>query len=248
MSPTPIALITGSAKRIGNEITRNLHAQGYKVIVHCNQSLDDAKQFAQELNQIRQDSADIVQADLLDLDDIGQMVASIQQRYGNLDVLINNASTFYPTEVGQVTPDIWDDLMGTNLKAPFFLIQGLQPLLAKGNGCVINIVDIHAERPLHGYPIYCTAKAGLVMLTKSLSRELAPNIRVNGVAPGAILWHENELTDQDKASVLNEVSLKRLGSPKDIAQAVSYLVNAEYVTGHILAVDGGRSAQGGDKA
>lgn len=243
-----VALITGAAKRIGNRTTRLLHANGFNVVIHCHQSVNDAQRLADELNQQRTNSAQILIGDLLDTANLPNLAAKAVTLFGQIDILINNASSFYPTNVKDSTLAQWDDLMGTNLKAPFFLIKALESQLSANKGCVINMVDIHAERPLLGYPIYCMAKAGLAMLTKSLSRELAPNIRVNGIAPGAILWHENELNEDDKNTVINEIALKRLGDPQDIAEAILYLTNASYVTGHILAVDGGRSVNGGAKA
>lgn len=248
MSKNKVALVTGSAKRIGKQTALTLHQQGFNLVIHCNNSANEAQQLVDELNQVRDNSATYIQANLNHHDEVIKLAEQAQKAFGRLDVLVNNASTFYPTEVSAVNETIWDDLFASNLKAPFFLIQQLTDELTQRNGAIVNIVDIHADRPLKGYPVYCMAKAGLVMLTKSLSRELAPNIRVNGVAPGPILWHENELSEQDKQKVLDEVLLQKLGSPTDIAQAVSYLVQAEYVTGHILAVDGGRSIFGGEKA
>lgn len=243
-----VAFITGAAKRIGRETTKTLHNAGYNVVIHYNTSKSDAQRLADKLNDIRKNSAEIVQGDLLATENVKQLSERVIAQYGRLDLLVNNASSFYPTDVRATELEQWDDLMGTNLKAPFFLTKALIPQLDLNKGCVINMVDIHAERPLLGYSVYCMAKAGLVMLTKSLSRELAPSIRVNGVAPGAILWHENELDEQDKNTVLNEIALRRMGDPKDIAEAILYLANANYVTGHILAVDGGRSVNGGAKA
>lgn len=245
---SPVALITGAAKRIGKTTASHLHNAGYNVIIHCHRSVNDAQQLVAQLNEKRSNSAQILIADLLDLDQLDFIAQKAVNYYGRVDLLINNASTFYPTDVENASFEQWDDLMTTNLKAPFFLIKSLQKQLDSNKGCVINMVDIHAERPLLGYPIYCMAKAGLAMLTKSLSRELAPNIRVNGIAPGAILWHENELAEEDKTTVLNEIALNRLGSPDDIAEAILYLAKAHYVTGQILAVDGGRSVNGGAKA
>lgn len=245
---SPVALITGAAKRIGKTTASHLHNAGYNVIIHCHRSVNDAQQLVAQLNEKRSNSAQILIADLLDLDQLDFIAQQAVNYYGRVDLLINNASTFYPTDVENASFEQWDDLMTTNLKAPFFLIKSLQKQLDSNKGCVINMVDIHAERPLLGYPIYCMAKAGLAMLTKSLSRELAPNIRVNGIAPGAILWHENELAEEDKTTVLNEIALNRLGSPDDIAEAILYLAKAHYVTGQILAVDGGRSVNGGAKA
>lgn len=245
---SPVALITGAAKRIGKTTASHLHNAGYNVIIHCHRSVNDAQQLVAQLNEKRSNSAQILIADLLDLDQLDFIAQQAVNYYGRVDLLVNNASTFYPTDVENASFEQWDDLMTTNLKAPFFLIKSLQKQLDSNKGCVINMVDIHAERPLLGYPIYCMAKAGLAMLTKSLSRELAPNIRVNGIAPGAILWHENELAEEDKTTVLNEIALNRLGSPDDIAEAILYLAKAHYVTGQILAVDGGRSVNGGAKA
>lgn len=243
-----VAFITGAAKRIGKQTALSLHEQGFDVIIHCNNSANEAKELCLQLNAKRINSAVFLQADLLKINSIKKLVMDSIQVFGRIDVLINNASTFYPTPVNDVTETVWDDLFGTNLKAPFFLSQALTEELSKNKGSIINMVDIHADKPLKDYSVYCMAKAGLVMLTKSLARELAPNIRVNGVAPGAILWHENELTEQDKIDVLSEISLQKLGSPKDIAQAISFLIQAEYVTGQIIAIDGGRSVYGSEKA
>jgi len=245
---TKVALITGAARRIGKQTATTLHAHGYNVVIHCNHSTTAAEELVDSLNQIRQGSAKYVRADLTNMTDVKSMAESAVSCFGRLDVLVNNASSFYPTDIDQATEQQWDDLFATNLKAPFFLSKALKSQLEANNGCIINMVDIHADRPLLEYPIYCMAKAGLVMQTKSLSRELAPKIRVNGVAPGVILWHENELSESDKESVVNEISLKRLGSPKDIADAILFLCHADYVTGQILAVDGGRSIHGGEKA
>lgn len=241
-------LVTGAAKRIGKQTATLLHKNGYNIVVHCNNSTDAADLFVQELNSIRPDSAKRVAADITNFEELESLARQSIDAFGRLDMLVNNASSFYPTKVNDVTESVWDDLMGTNLKAPFFLIKHLQDELNKNKGNVVNMVDIHADRPLKDYPVYCMAKAGLVMLTKSLSRELAPNIRVNGIAPGAILWHENDLSEQDKQQVLSEIGLARLGSPEDIAEAILYMSKASYVTGQILAVDGGRSINGGSKA
>lgn len=243
-----VALVTGAAKRIGKNTAVTLHEAGYRVIIHCNNSTKEASELCNELNDIAPDSAAFVTADLTVTEEVNKLAVKAKSTFGRIDVLVNNASSFYPTEVSTVNEAVWDDLFGTNLKAPFFLIQGLLSALEETNGCVINMVDIHADRPLKSYPVYCMAKAGLVMLTKSLSRELAPKIRVNGIAPGAILWHENELSEQDKNQVLSEIGLQRLGTPQDIAQAILYMCNAPYVTGQILAIDGGRSVNGGAKA
>lgn len=243
-----VVLITGAADRIGKQTAKTLHAAGFKVIIHCNRSVEKAKQLVSDLNELKPGTANWLSADLNHMKELEELAKQTVSTFGRLDVLVNNASSFYPTPVEDANESQWDDLIGSNLKAPFFLIKHLKNELEKNNGCIVNMVDIHADRPLAEYPIYCMAKAGLVMLTKSLSRELAPKIRVNGIAPGAILWHENELSDADKEQVLSEISLKRLGSPEDIAQAILYLSKAEYVTGQILAVDGGRSTFGASKA
>lgn len=247
-SNSPVALVTGAAQRIGRRTAETLHNNGYRVIIHCNRSTHAASEFCSMLNAKRSGSAHWIQADLNKMDDVARLGKEAKDMFGKINVLVNNASSFYPTKVNEVTEDIWNDLMASNLKAPFFLIQALKETLTDNSGVVINMVDIHAERPLKEYPVYCMAKAGLAMLTKSLSRELAPKIRVNGIAPGAILWHENELSESDKDQVLSEIALNRLGTPDDIAQAILFLCTSSYITGQILAVDGGRSVNGGSKA
>ena len=193
-----VVLITGAAQRIGAEIARLLHQQGASIIIHYRHSSDTAAQLNNELNRQRADSSMLVQGDLIDTDNHSQLIKTCMQQFGRLDVLVNNASTFYPTPVGDITLSDWDDLLGSNLKAPLFLSQAAMAQLKKNKGSIINIVDIHAERPLKEHTVYCAAKAGLVMLTKSLARELAPDVRVNGVAPGAILWPEQEMSDETK--------------------------------------------------
>lgn len=237
-----VVLITGGAHRIGAHIARALHAQGAKLVLHYRTSRDAAHAFQRELNEIRKDSVVLVQADLLDGKSLSEVVRNAVSAWGQLDVLVNNASTFYPTPVGSVDEHKWDDLVGTNLKAPFFLSQAAAPHLASQNGCIINIVDIHADRPLKNYPIYSMAKAGLVMLTKSLACELGPEVRVNAVAPGAILWPEIDMDDITKQRIISRTFLKRRGNPDDIARAVLFLIrDAVYTSGHVLTVDGGRS-------
>lgn len=250
-----VALVTGSAKRLGREIILSLHQAGYRVIVHCRQSTAEAEQLCRHLNQQKRDSACWLSADLNDDQALAEFVLKVPACFGRLDILVNNASSFYPTPVGTATLHQWDDLFGSNVKAPFFLTQALAAELAKRNGCVINMVDIHADKPLAQHAVYCMAKAALVMMTKSLARELAPTIRVNGIAPGAILWPETQtiaamptLTDQDKAGILAQIPLGQLGQPTDIAQTVLFLATAPYITGQILAVDGGRSLGGANKA
>lgn len=235
-------LITGAAHRIGANVARTLHARGANIIVHYRASRKTAQALQDELNAIRADSVVLVQADLLEVSKLPALVKEAHKAWGRLDVLINNASTFYPTPMGKATEKEWNDLMGTNLRAPFFLAQAAAPLLKQQHGCIINVVDIHAERPLKQHPIYSMAKAGLAMMTKSLACELGPEVRVNGVAPGAILWPENELDDVTKQRIISKTFLKRQGDPSDIAKAIAFLIqDANYMSGQILTVDGGRS-------
>ncbi|MHB8346365.1 MAG: pteridine reductase [Acidiferrobacterales bacterium] len=237
-----VALITGGARRIGAEICRVLHAQGMNLAVHYRASKSDAQALQSELLAIRPDSVMLIQGDLLDGKKLDNLVSRTLENYRRLDVLVNNASSFYPTPMGHATDSQWDDLVGSNLRAPFFLSQMAMPHLRKSNGCIVNITDIHGERPLKNYPIYSVAKAGLVMLTKSLAREFGPEVRVNAVAPGTILWPENELDETTKQHILSRVPQRRSGDPSDIASAVLFLVrDAGYVSGQIIAVDGGRS-------
>jgi pteridine reductase len=235
-------LISGAAKRIGAEISRQLHASGMNIVIHYRSSADEADALCNELNAHRADSAITLQADLLKLADIETLVKRAADYWGELHALINNASTFYPTPVGEITEAHWDDLMGSNLKAPLFLSQAVAPYLKKTQGSIVNIVDIHAFRPMKLHPVYCAAKAGLAMLTQSLARELGPEVRVNGVAPGAILWPENELDTATQDFILERTALKRQGEPHDIAAAVRFLISeADYITGQVIPVCGGRS-------
>jgi pteridine reductase len=235
-------LITGAAKRIGACIARTLHENGANIAIHYRGSANDAEQLAAELNNARADSAFTAQADLLDTPRLAGLVDEVLAHTGRLDVLLNNASSFYPTPLDEVTEAHWDDLLGTNLKAPLFLSQAAAPHLRKTHGMIINMVDIHAQRPLKNHPVYGAAKAALGMLTRSLARDLAPEIRVNGVSPGAILWPEDGMTKQIEQSILKQVPLKRTGEPADIARTILFLVkDAPYITGQIIAVDGGRS-------
>lgn len=235
-------LITGAARRIGACIARTLHENGANIAIHYRGSANDAEQLAAELNAARADSAFTAQADLLDTPRLAGLVDEVVAHTGRLDVLLNNASSFYPTPLDEVTEAHWDDLLGTNLKAPLFLSQAAAPHLRKAHGMIINIVDIHAQRPLKNHPVYGAAKAALGMLTRSLARDLAPEIRVNGVSPGAILWPEDGMTKQIEQSILKQVPLKRTGEPADIARTILFLVkDAPYITGQIIAVDGGRS-------
>ncbi|MCW8956668.1 MAG: pteridine reductase [Gammaproteobacteria bacterium] len=236
------ALITGAAKRIGAEISRMLHAEGMNIVIHYRSSKDEAEALCNELNALRADSAIILQADLLKVSDCNTLVQKAADYWGELSALVNNASSFYPTPVGEITEQHWDDLMGSNLKAPLFLSQAAGPYLARNRGNIINIVDIHGFRPMKQHPVYCAAKAGLAMLTQSLARELGPDIRVNGVAPGAILWPESELDPQVQQDILQRTALKRQGEPKDIAATVRFLIrDADYITGQVIPVCGGRS-------
>lgn len=236
-----VALITGAAHRIGATTARLLHQEGMNIVLHYRSSREKAQALQQELNAIRENSVVLIQADLHLGSGLPALIEAAVKAWGQLDVLINNASTFYPTPVGKATEEQWDDLIGSNLKAPFFLSQAAAPHLKKTNGCIVNIVDIHAERPLKTFPIYSMAKAGLVMMTKSLAGELGPDIRVNAVAPGAILWPEN-LDDVAKQRIVSRTFLKRQGNPDDIAKTILYFIkDADYVTGQIIAVDGGRS-------
>ncbi|HWN30809.1 MAG TPA: pteridine reductase, partial [Burkholderiales bacterium] len=235
---------TGGARRVGAAICRNLHAHGASIMVHYRSSAKEARALQAELNLKRTDSVALIQADLLNLTMLPNLVGDTIKRFGRLDVVINNASSFFPTAVGEINDKAWDDLIGTNLKAPLFLSQAAVGQLKKNHGCIINIVDIHAERPMKNYVVYSMAKAGLVNLTRSLARELAPEVRVNGVAPGAIIWPEDEAWSDElsRQRIINSTLLKRVGDPEDIAKAVYFLIaDAPYITGQIIAVDGGRS-------
>lgn len=236
-----VVLITGAAKRIGACTARMLHEAGMKVIIHYHTSTQAADTLVAELNARRKDSASALQANLDDESIYEDFIQQAINRWGGLDVLVNNASTFFPTPVGSITTDDWDRLINSNMKAPLFLSQAAAPALKKSNGCIINMADIHALQPMREHPVYCAAKAGLVMITRSLAKELGPDIRVNAVAPGAILWPENEMPDETKTLILNRTALKRPGSIEDIAKAILFLVrDADYITGQILPVDGGR--------
>ena len=236
-----VALITGAAHRIGAVSARLLHAQGMRLVLHYRSSRAAAQALQKELNHRRADSVILVQADLLTTAALPALILEAAGAWDRLDVLLNNASTFYRTPIGSVSEPQWDDLMGSNLKAPFFLSQAAAPYLRRTQGCIVNIVDIHADRPLKGFPIYSMAKAGLVMMTRALAGELGPEIRVNAVAPGAILWPEN-LDEVTKQRIISRTFLKRKGEPEDVAGAVLYLIrDAGYMSGQVLTVDGGRS-------
>lgn len=239
--PRPVALVTGAARRIGATIARRLHADGYDLALHYHRSDAEMGALAGELNAARTDSAHPLRADLSEFDRLPELIAHAVGRYGRLDALINNASSYYATPVGQVTPAQWDDLFATNARAPFFLAQAAAPHLARAGGAIVNIVDIFAERPLRNHPVYCMAKAALAMMTKSLAVELGPDVRVNAVAPGNILWSDNPVKAETVEIVNARTALHRQGSPEDIAQAVAYCLASPYLTGQIIAVDGGRS-------
>jgi pteridine reductase len=243
--PAPVVLVTGAARRVGAEIARRLHAAGARVAIHCRASRAEAEDLAAGLNRIRPDSAAVFGADLLDVAGLPRLVDAVVARFGRLDALVNNASSFYATKVGAVDTAIWDDLLGSNLKAPFFLAQAAAPQLAASNGCIVNITDIHAERPLKGYPVYCAAKAGLLGLTRALAQEFGPRVRVNAVAPGAIEWPQgtDDFSPAERAAIIEHSLLKRVGAPADIARTVKFLIfDAPYVTGQVINVDGGRTA------
>jgi len=235
-------LITGAARRLGAAIARRLHAAGAVIVVHHRRSAAEADALVAGLNAARPDSAFATACDLNDLDALPLLVDSAVRRYGRLDVLVNNASTFYPTPVGTITPAQWDDLVGSNMRAPLFLSQAAAPALRNTRGLILNMLDIHGERPLREHPVYSAAKAGLMMLTRSLARELGPEIRVNGIAPGPVLWPEAGLPEALKLEIIGKTALQRMGTPDDVARAALYLAaEAPYVTGQVLVVDGGRS-------
>lgn len=240
-----VALITGAARRIGAAIAGLLHASGMNVALHFRHSSAEVLQLCDELNARRVRSAITVQADLLDTPRLTGVVRAAHQAWGRLDALVNNASAFFPTPRGTVNEAQWQELIDCNLKAPFFLSQAAAPLLAANHGCIVNITDIHGERPLKEHSVYSISKAGLLMMTRALARELGPEVRVNGVAPGAIIWPENDIGPAAQADIIARTALKRQGSPEDIARATLFLLrDAPYVTGQIIAVDGGRSLQG----
>jgi pteridine reductase len=238
-----VVLVTGGAKRVGAAISRRLHAAGATVVLHYHSAKPEAQQLLAELNAARANSAAMVQANLLNSAELPELVRTAVTRYGQLDVLVNNASSFYATPLGEIKVSDWDDLVGTNLKAPLFIAQAAAAHLRKTGGCIVNITDIHAERPLKSYVVYSVAKAGLAALTRSLARELGPEVRVNGVAPGPVLWPEDDSFDElARQRVISHTLLKRAGEPADVAAAVYYLVaDAPFVTGQIITVDGGRS-------
>jgi pteridine reductase len=237
-----VILVTGAARRIGAAIVTCLHENGARVAIHYRGSADAAEALADRCNAVRENSAATFQADLLQTAGLPSLIDAIVEWGGGLDGLVNNASSFYPTPVGSVTEEHWDDLVGSNLKAPMFLSQAAAEHLRTSEGAIVNIVDIHADKPLRDHVVYGSAKAGLAMLTRSLAKDLAPEVRVNGVAPGAILWPENGMTEDVQQSILKQIPLGRAGSPEDIAICVLFLLrDATYITGQIIPVDGGRS-------
>ena len=233
------ALITGGAARIGAQIVKTLHHNQFNIIIHCNQSKDKAQLLCDELNSIRANSVEIVSGNLNNIHELDSLVSSIK----SIDLLVNNASVFYPKSVEDSEMKDWDDVMNINLKAPFFLSKGLSKILSKNDGSIVNIIDIHSERPLKKHAIYNISKAGLKMLTQTLAKELAPRIRVNGVSPGSILWPQDsaEISEDDKKLMLETIALHRQGSPQDIADTVLFLTNSNYITGQIINIDGGRT-------
>jgi len=232
------ALISGGAVRIGSQIVKILHEKGFKVIIHCHQSEEAAQVLCHELNSKRNDSAQVLVADLGD----NKAIKKLTQTIKSLDLLVNNASVFFPTTENSTIED-WDKIININLRGPFFLATGLSKALEVSQGSIVNIIDIHSDRPLKNFSIYNISKAGLKMLTKTLAKEFAPSIRVNGISPGSILWpqDESQISEKEKMIMLDRVALKRQGSPNDIAQAVLFLANAKYVTGQVINIDGGRS-------
>lgn len=245
MNSRPVALITGAAKRIGAQIARRLHASGYDLALHYRRSVAEVSALVDELEAARKDSAVALQADLGEFDRLPELIAHTVGRYGRLDALVNNASAFRPTPLGTATPADWDDLFAANARAPFFLAQAAALHLKAARGAIVNLADIYAERPLRGYAVYCMAKAALAMATKSLALELAPEVRVNAVAPGAILWPEGGVDEAKERALLARTPLARTGAPEEIAEAVRWLLqDARYTTGQILRVDGGRLLEG----
>ncbi|MHB8448671.1 MAG: pteridine reductase [Rudaea sp.] len=237
-----VALITGAAKRVGAQIAHTLHGAGYDLALHYRHSRSEMDALCADLNAARADSAHAIQADLVDVEKLPRIVEDCIRRFGRLDALVNNASAFYATPVGSVTPAQWDELFASNARAPFFLAQAAAPHLKSVQGAIVNIVDIYAERPLSGHPVYCMAKAALAMMTLALARELAPEVRVNGVAPGAVLWPESGKAYADQRELVARTPLQRAGAPEDVAGAVLFLLrDAKFTTGEILKVDGGRA-------
>ena len=242
-SSKKFALITGGSRRIGAAICRNLHNAGIDIMIHYRNSKNDAIALQDELNNIRKGSTCIVQANLLEFESYEYIITEMINSFGRIDFLINNASSYYPTKVGDISLEQWDDLISTNLKAPLFLSQSAYPYLKKTKGSIINITDAKIKTPKKDYAVYSIAKSGLENLTKALANDFGPDIRVNSVAPGAIIWPESnqEYTKESREEVINQSILKRIGEPADIAKAVEFLLlNAPFVTGETINIDGGR--------
>jgi pteridine reductase len=237
----PVALITGASRRVGAVVARTLHEAGYDLALHYRHSSDEAKTLADELEQQRPHSTLLLQADLSDLSALPGLIDTLLAHFGHLDALINNASAFYPTPLDSATPTQWDELFASNAQAPFFLTQAAIPALREARGGIVNMLDIYAERPLKGYTLYCMAKAALSAMTRSLALELGPEIRVNGIAPGAVMWPSEGKSDAEKQEMLSRTPLDRAGTPEDVASAILWLLrDAHYTTGHVIPIDGGR--------
>jgi len=237
----PVALITGGAQRVGAVVARTLHAAGYDLALHYRHSSDAAEALAGELEQQRGDSVLLLQADLAELSAVPELIDRLLKQFGRLDALVNNASAFFPTPLGSATSAQWNELFASNAQAPFFLSQAAIPALRKARGGIVNMLDIYAERPLAGYTLYCMAKASLAAMTRSLALELGPDVRVNGIAPGAVLWPADGKSDEDQNELLSRTPLKRPGTPEDVASAILWLLrDAHYTTGQVIQVDGGR--------
>jgi len=241
LSGAPVALITGAARRVGATIARRLHAEGFDLALHYRSSTDDMLALEQELEAARPGSALAIRAELADPGASDSLIAATLTRFGRLDALINNASSFYPTPIGAANQDDWDLLFASNARAPFFLCQAAAPHLRVTRGSIVNLVDVYAERPLAQHTLYCMAKAALLMMTLSLAKELGPEVRVNAVAPGAVLWPEGGKPSAEQQALLDKTTLKRPGTPDDVAEAVGFLLRAEYTSGQVLRVDGGRA-------
>ena len=237
-----VALVTGGSRRIGAEIAKRLHLEGMRLILHYRSSDDDARKLQNLLNKDRPDSVVLIKGDLLDIHKITHLAQKSINVFSRLDAVVNNASTFFPTPIGDTSEEDWNDLLGTNLKAPFFLAQAAATELKKNQGSIVNITDVYGVRPLRNHSVYCVAKAGLIMLTRALARELAPEVRVNAVAPGAILWPEDDHDEVAHQRLISRTPLKRMGTPQEIAQTVLFLIrDAHFISGHVVPVDGGRS-------
>lgn len=238
----PVVLITGSARRVGAAIARHLHASGYDIVIHYRASAAAAQALQADLEQARPGSTLCLHADLADIERLPDLIADSITRFGRLDALINNASSFYPTPVGETRIEQWNELFASNAQAPYFLAQAAAQPLRQQQGCIINLVDLYASQPLTKHPVYCMAKAALAMMTVALARELAPEVRVNGIAPGAVLWPESGKSSAEQQAMIARTPLGRAGTPEDIAKAALFLLrDAPFVTGQILRVDGGRS-------